>query len=110
MAAALAAQDLKWLQLLLTELAVHNELLPKPTVIYEDNQGAIALTENDKFHPRTKHIDIKYHFVRDSVNKGDCNFLHIPTAEQAADGLTKPLGKVQFLRFVDQLHLKPLPG
>lgn len=108
-AASLAAQDLKWLHLLLTELGVQ-DLMPKLTIIHEDNQGAIALTENNKLHARTKHIDIKHHFVRDLVDKGDCVFHYIPTAEQAADGLTKPLGKILFLRFVNQLHMRSTPG
>ena len=79
--------------------------MSKPTPLYEDNQGAIALSVNNQFHTRSKHIDIKYHYVREQVERGDCIFYYTPTTEQAADGLTKPLGKIMFQRFIKQLRL-----
>ena len=63
------------------------------TVIYEDNTGAIAMTENPIDHQRTKHIDIRYHFIRERVANGDIKLVHVATEDQLADLLTKPLVK-----------------
>ena len=52
------------------------------TVIYCDNQSGICLFENNVFHDRSKHIDIRYHFVRDMVQRGAVRLHHIGTDEQ----------------------------
>nr|CCA21918.1 PREDICTED: copia proteinlike putative [Albugo laibachii Nc14] len=65
------------------------------TTIYEDNQGCIALAKNPVFHSRTKHIDIKFHFLREKVEDGVIVLEYKPTDEMIADGLTKALGKVK---------------
>ena len=64
-----------------------------------DNQGAIALTNNAILHNGSKHIAVRYHYVRDLVEKGQLRVDFIPTNEMAADGLTKPLQRVAFERF-----------
>jgi hypothetical protein len=64
---------------------------PNPQVIFSDNQGAIKLSRNPQHHNRSKHIDIKYHFVRDSYQKGLIELVYIPTSEMVADILTKAL-------------------
>eukprot|EP00253_Pinus_taeda_P003412 PITA_03412 len=69
------------------------------TVILFDNQSGIRLSENPVFHDRSKHIDIKYHYIQDMVQQGAIRLQHIGTDEQVADILTKPLGKVKFLTF-----------
>ena len=63
------------------------------------------------FHDRSKHIDIRYHFIRDMVHQGAVRLDHIGTDEQVADILTKPLGKVEFLTFRKKLGTmdKPYP-
>ena len=63
----LAVQETVWLRNFL--VSVGYEQL-HPTTIHEDNQGAIALSKNAKSHPRTKHIDIKYHYIREATEKG----------------------------------------
>jgi len=83
--------------------------MEKPTVINADNQGAIALSKNPEYHARTKHIAIRYHYLRQEVEAGNVIFRYIPTIEQAADGLTKPLGKIAFRRFIEQLGMASLP-
>ena len=60
-------------------------------MIFEDNQGCIALSANPVFHKRTKHIDIRYHFIRERVASGEVELRYVPTAEQLADLLTKGL-------------------
>ena len=64
--------------------------------VYEDNESCKAMAKNRKFSPRTKHIAIKYHHFRKHVGK--TVILHsIDSAEQLADGLTKPLEATQFV-------------
>ena len=80
--------------------------LDKPIRINCDNQGAIALSKDNKFHARTKHIDIRYHFVREAVEDGKITLKYIPTDENPADIFTKPLAKAKFRRFTELLGLK----
>jgi hypothetical protein len=68
-----------------------------------DNQGAIALTKNPHLHERSKHIDVCYHFVRDLAEQGKLDVAYVPTADMVADGMTKPLQRVAFERFKNQL-------
>ena len=75
------------------------------TVILCDNQSGIRLSENLVFHDRSKHIDIRYHFIRDVVQRGVVRLDHIGIDEQFADILTKPLGKVKFLTFRENLRI-----
>jgi thiamine pyrophosphate-dependent acetolactate synthase large subunit-like protein len=58
-------------------------------VIMEDNQGAIKLGHNAEFHKRTKHIDIKYHYIRELVEGNKLRIIYINTKDQLADPLTK---------------------
>jgi hypothetical protein len=62
-----------------------------PQIIFADNQGAIKLSKNPLYHNRTKHIDVKYHFIRESTQKGLIQLVYIPTGEMVADILTKSL-------------------
>ena len=80
------------------------------SVILCDNQSGIHLTENLVFHDRSKHIDIRYHYIRDMVQRGTIRLLHIDTDEQVAYILTKPLGKVKFLTFREQLSVVQRPS
>lgn len=64
-----ATKDAIWLGNLLTELNIHRKEA-QATIIYGDNQGAIAFAQNPYFHARTKHIDIQHHFVRKNQQKG----------------------------------------
>ncbi|KAJ9481429.1 hypothetical protein VN97_g12048 [Penicillium thymicola] len=107
-AQALAVQEARWLILLLTELHMHKyALLDKPVVINADNTGAIALAKNPEYHARTKHIAVRYHFLRQETSSGSVVLQYVATQQQAADGLTKPLGATAFRRFVDQIGLRP---
>jgi hypothetical protein len=97
-----AGKEAMWLRTIMNELGY-----PQigPTVIYADNQSAIALASNPVYHARSRHIDIQYHYVRMLVARAYIDFIYVPTAEMTADGLTKPLDKVKFARFVAQLGL-----
>ena len=59
------------------------------TMIDEDNQGAIALSRNPKHHPRAKHIDVKYHYIRETIERGSIALSYCPTADMVADVMMK---------------------
>ena len=99
-----AGKEAVWLQRILKELGLI-KYSPSPTLIHEDNQGTIALAENPEFHRRTKHIDIRYHWVRDAVIRKLITIKQIPTAEQAADGLTKALQVKAFRQFKEMVGM-----
>jgi hypothetical protein len=90
MAASAGAQEGIHLRRLLKSLGFDQD---GPTTLYCDNQGAIAMSENPIAHKRTKHIDIRWHFIRETVERKEIKLAYIPTTEQAADLLTKPLPK-----------------
>ena len=98
-----ATQEAIWLRRLVTDVG---ESLEDPIVINEDNQGAIAMAENPVGHARTKHIDIRYHFVRDGVQNGVIILKYVATGEMIADILTKPLPKHPFEKLVMELGMK----
>ena len=64
--------------------------------LYCDNTSAINISKNPVQHSRTKHIDIRHHFIRDLVEEGTIVLEHIPTEKQLADILTKPLDVSKF--------------
>ena len=67
-----------------------------PIEVHCDNQSAVHLTKDHMYHERTKHIDIKYHFVRDVISEGKVVMKKIDTEKNPADMLTKPLPVVKF--------------
>lgn len=103
-AEALATQEAIWLTQLLTEIGIPG-FLRKPICIYADNNGAIALASNPEFHVNTKYIAIRFHRLRVEVAAGSVKCVKIPPADMAADGLTKPLAKVMFRRWIIQMGL-----
>ena len=69
------------------------------TDILCDNQSCMRMTENPVFHDKSKHIEIKYHFIWDMMQKGAIKLKYVPIEEQVADVLTKPLAHVKFEYF-----------
>ena len=67
-------------------------------MLWDDNQGAIAMSKNPIQHKRTKHIDIRYHFVREAVARGDIRLSYVQTQDQIADLLTKSVPKMTVQR------------
>ncbi|GJW44022.1 hypothetical protein Tco_0072821 [Tanacetum coccineum] len=72
---------------------------------YVTAAGAIAISNNPVLHSRTKHIDIRYHFIRDHILKGDIELHFIPTEYQLADIFTKPLDEPTFTRLKAELGI-----
>jgi Reverse transcriptase (RNA-dependent DNA polymerase)/GAG-pre-integrase domain len=97
-----AAKEAIWLRSLLRSL---NPLdtIPYATVIYCDNQGAIALAKDPKFHARTKHIAIQHHWIREQIDGGVVDLEYVSTTRQLADGMTKALPRFPFEAFRDAL-------
>ena len=89
-----AAKEIKWIRQLFDEL--HYGITPRPsTILKTDNQGALALAKNPVHHTRSKHIDIKHHYIRETIAQGIVWLKHVSTSDMAADFLTKPLGRVR---------------
>jgi hypothetical protein len=82
-----------WLCKLLTNLFDHEM---DPTIIHCDNQSCVKLAQNPMFHDRSKNIEIKYHYIRDMVQRKAVHVQYLPTHEQIADIFTKPLAKMMF--------------
>ena len=66
------------------------------TVIFEDNQSCISMAKNPQYHGRAKHIDIKYHFIRDLINSKVIQLEYCCTNDMVADMMTKGLGREHF--------------
>ena len=107
MSESAAASEAVWLRRLMKELGYP---ATGPTVIYADNQGAIAMAKNPQFHDRSKHIAVHYHFVREQTEAGTVELRYIPTGKMVADGLTKALPASKFNEFRRALGLRPMSG
>jgi transposase InsO family protein len=104
-AATSAVQEVLWLRSLLGELGFPQT---SPTTVFEDNQACIAITTNPITNSRTKHIDIKYHWLREKVLSRDVAFQYCPSRDMAADIFTKALPKPAFTSCRCRLGLLPL--
>ena len=80
----------------------------KPTVtVYEDNQGAIEIAKNPKFHNRTKHVDIAFHFIRERIASSEIQVVYCPKRDMLADIMTKGLSKERFEKLRNLLNVYP---
>ena len=73
----------------------------KPCIVYEDNRACIKIAENATAMRRTKHLDIRHHFLREHVDNGTIKIVAVSTREQLADIMTKVLGRELFIHFRD---------
>ena len=81
-----------WLRRLLIEITGQN--IP-PVKLFVDNKSALELMKNPVFHGRSKHIDVRFHFIRECVENGEIEVTHVDGKEQKDDMLTKPLNRVK---------------
>jgi len=98
-------REVVWLRQLLSELGHEQKT---PTVIFEDNKGCISITANNRTDPRTKHIDVKFHYTREQVKNRSVRVEYLPTDKMLADALTKPVAKDKFLWFRSKIGVQDL--
>ena len=77
-----------------------------PIPLFGDNQGSIFLASNPVQEKRIKHIDLRYHFIRDTIASKRVELFFVEGAHNPADLFTKNLGRVKFLKFREQLGLE----
>jgi len=96
MALSSATREALWLRTMFSELGLDISI---PTHINVDNQGTILFAENSGYHARSKHIDIRYHFIRENIASNKVSVSYIPTDENTADIFTKGLtrGKHEYI-------------
>ena len=80
------------------------------TCIFCDNQNCVKLSKNPVFHDKSKHIEIKYHYIRDMVQRGGVKLQYVATYENIADVLTKTLSRVKFEYFRGEAWCSPNRG
>ena len=102
MGATPAVQEVVWLRDLLCELGITDTSL---SILNMDNRGAVSLTRGAGDSNRTKHIDIRYHFIRSHVESKRIKVQYLPTDEMIADILTKNLSRTKHDYFVGKLGM-----
>ena len=100
-AAGSCCAQIIWMKQQLSDFGINLKTVP----IKCDNTSAINLTKNPVYHSRTKHIEIRHHFIRDHVQKGDCLIEFVETSKQLADIFTKPLPKENFFFIRNELGI-----
>ena len=98
-----ASKELIWLRTLIGQ--TFGDIVD-PTTLHSDNQSAIALTKDHQYHARTKHIDIRFHFIRWIIGEGKIKLVYCPTGDMLADTLTKPLPSAKVKHFATSLGLR----
>ncbi|KAJ9542343.1 hypothetical protein OSB04_028849 [Centaurea solstitialis] len=100
-AAASCCSQVLWMKTQLLDYGYKLKRVP----IYCDSESAIAITSNPVQHSKTKHIDIRYHFIKDNVEKGNIEMFFVQTDYQLADLFTKPLDEKRFNFLVSKLGM-----
>ena len=106
-AAALAVQYTQWLRRILAEL---HALPNTPTLLFMDNQAAISIANNTAPTNKRKFIDLRHHYLREHIQKGNITLQHVPSNKMLADILTKPLKNQTFTNLKNLLHLCSAPA
>ena len=104
-AATEAVKEALWLQGIIGELGVKQEKV----IVYCDNQSTIHLTKNQMYHERTKHIDIKLHYIRDVVSQGKVSVEKIHTDDNPVDMITKPVSGIKFDKCLNLINVTAEP-
>jgi hypothetical protein len=96
-----ATKEAVYIKQLLKEL---NEFKQEIFPLYTDNNGALLLAKNPIFHERTKHIAVKYHYIRDLISQGIINLIYVPSRENKFNSFTKALNRIKFNKFLNYLN------
>ena len=100
-AARSCCAQLLWMTQTLKDYGIHVRKVP----LLCDNESAIKIAYNHVQHSRTKHIQVRHHFIRDHVAKGDIDLKHVRTDKQIADIFTKPLDEKVFCHLSSELNI-----
>ena len=95
------AKEAIWVQELLRELSIGQ----KRITIFCDSQSVIQLAKNQVYHARTKHIDVQYHFIRETIEDGGAIMQKIHTTDNPADMLTKVVIAVKFQHCLNLINI-----
>ena len=101
MVATEAVKGAIWLKGLLGDLGVIQENI----AVFCDNQSAIFLANNQTYHARTEHIDVKYHYVREIIEGGDVLLKNINTKDNPSDMLTNVISGVKFQHYLKLIQI-----
>jgi hypothetical protein len=101
-AATHGGKEALWLHSLISEVFGS---IKEPTTLFSDNQVAISLTRDHQYHTRTKHIDVRYHWIHWVVEQGVLKLIYCPTDDMVADVLTKALPSAKVKHFAAGLRL-----
>ena len=99
--AAACTSQIIWIQSQLRDYAINMKKIP----LYCDSQSAIRICHNPVQHSKTKHIALRYHFIKDHVEDGNIEIHFVKTTEQLADIFTKPLDEKSFVRILAGLGM-----
>ena len=92
-----------WLRSLLSQIFGN---FKDATVMFSDNQAAITLARDHQYHAHTKHIDVRYHWIRWVIEQGALHLVYCPTDDMVADALTKSLPSAKVKHFAAGLGLR----
>src|SRR5215813_10565434 len=102
-----AAKEAVWLRKFLEDLEVVPDM-DKSLTLYCDNSGAVANSKEPRSHKRGKHIERKYHLIREIVQRGDVSIIKIASPDNLADSFTKTLSAKVFEGHLDGLGLRDI--
>ena len=102
-----AAKEAVWLKNFLTDFEIVSNI-DKLVTLYCDNSGAVGNSKEPRSHKRGKHIERKYHLIREIVNRGDVVVKKIPTLDNLADPFTKTLTEKLFFKHLEGMGLKEM--
>ena len=104
MAMCATAKETVYLRKIFKELGL-TKYISSATILNSDNLSAQELVKNPVYHPRSKHIDIRYHYIRDVYAKNEICLQYVPTNDMPADILTKNLTKTKHWKFMTMMGL-----
>jgi len=106
-ACSAAVQEAVWLRRFLQHTGLV-ETSDEPVVVYCDSMAALCYVKDPKYHGKTKHIQVRYHFVKDIIARKEVVLRHVSTSLMVADPLTKAIAKDSFVSHVKSLGLRRL--
>ena len=102
-AATTAGQEILWLRNFLSELGYKFD---SPSTLHIDNRSALCVAKNPEHHGRMKHLNLRFYWLRDEVEKGRIHLVHLRTDDMPADIMTKALGRVKVEKMVQMIGLQ----